>query len=122
MFKYVKFAELPVTDQDRAVSFYTEKVGLKVSQDAPYQNGWRWIELKVGDKDTNVLFSQRPNEDLSEIPSLNLIVEDVRGAYEKLKANGVVFTKEPSDAPWSPGNVFALFRDSENNTILIGNE
>ncbi|MGH8474237.1 MAG: VOC family protein, partial [Methylococcales bacterium] len=37
MLKYVKFAELPVEDQDRAVSFYTEKVGLKVVQDAPYQ-------------------------------------------------------------------------------------
>lgn len=35
MFKHVKFAGLPVDDQDRAVAFYTEKVGLEVATDAP---------------------------------------------------------------------------------------
>jgi lactoylglutathione lyase len=37
MFKYVKFAELPVVDQDRAVKFYTEKLGLSLARDSPYQ-------------------------------------------------------------------------------------
>jgi predicted enzyme related to lactoylglutathione lyase len=32
MFKHVKFVELPVTDQDRAVRFYTEQVGLGSSK------------------------------------------------------------------------------------------
>src|SRR5215813_5959349 len=36
MFKYIKFKELPVTNQERARQFYTEKLGLRVAQDAPY--------------------------------------------------------------------------------------
>jgi lactoylglutathione lyase len=35
MFSYVKFAHLPVRDQDRALAFYRDKVGLKVATDAP---------------------------------------------------------------------------------------
>lgn len=52
MVKFVKFAELPVQDQDRAVSFYTEKVGQKVIQDTPYNDGWRWIELEIPGAET----------------------------------------------------------------------
>lgn len=41
MLKFVKFAERPVADQDRALRFYMEKFGLQVAQDAPYMEGWR---------------------------------------------------------------------------------
>ena len=70
MFKQIKFAELPVTDQDRAVRFYSERVGLKV--------------------------------------------------FRTLQSQGVVFSTEPTEAPWAPGEIYALFLDSENNTIMIG--
>jgi predicted enzyme related to lactoylglutathione lyase len=36
MFKHVKLVELPVTDQDRAVWFYTEQVGLNLFRDSAY--------------------------------------------------------------------------------------
>ncbi|MGH8655652.1 MAG: VOC family protein, partial [Gammaproteobacteria bacterium] len=49
------FTSLNSRDQDRAVSFYTEKVGLKVVQDAPYQDGWRWIELEIPGAETRLM-------------------------------------------------------------------
>ncbi|WP_353822303.1 hypothetical protein [Mesorhizobium sp.] len=30
------------------------------------------------------------------------------------------FTQPPSPAPWEPGATYALFRDSENNLIMLG--
>ncbi|WP_287160767.1 VOC family protein [Mesorhizobium sp.] len=57
MFSHVKFAHLPVRDQDRAIAFYRDKVGLKVATDAPYRDGLRWIELAVGESPT-ICFSQ----------------------------------------------------------------
>lgn len=120
MLKFVKFADLPVSDQDRALSFYTEKLGLTVAEDSPYQDGWRWIELEIPGARTRIWFDRRANEEASEMPSLILVADDVGATYEELKASGVEFTQPPTAAPWKPGQTYALFRDSENNTILLG--
>jgi catechol 2,3-dioxygenase-like lactoylglutathione lyase family enzyme len=42
---HLQFAELPVSDQDRAKAFYTEKLGCRVVADASMGEEWRWIEL-----------------------------------------------------------------------------
>ena len=120
MFKHIKFAELPVTDQDRAVRFYSERVGLKVFRDSPYRDGQRWIELEVPGAATRILLAPRANEELRDVPSLILTADDVAGAFRTLRSRGVVFSAEPTEAPWAPGEVYALFLDSENNTIMIG--
>jgi predicted enzyme related to lactoylglutathione lyase len=119
MLKFVKFTELPVVDQDRAVSFYTEKLGLRVAQDAPYKEGWRWIELAIPGAETRILLTAQHGEEKSDTPRLVIISDDVDASYRKLSANGVVFTKEPSNAPWNSGQRFAQLRDSEGNGIVI---
>jgi lactoylglutathione lyase len=119
MLKFVKFAELPVVDQDRALSFYTEKLGLQVAQDAPYKDDWRWIELAVPGAETHILLTHRTTEAESEMPCLVLIADDVADTYRKLTARGVTFTKEPGKAPWNPTQTFAQLRDSEGNQIVI---
>ncbi|HEY0683452.1 MAG TPA: VOC family protein [Steroidobacter sp.] len=119
MLKCVKFAELPVVDQDRALNFYTEKLGLQVAQDAPYKEGWRWIELAVPGAQTRILLTQQTGEPKSDTPRLVFIADDVEATYRKLSARGVEFTKEPSKAPWNPGQTFAQLRDSEGNGIVI---
>jgi lactoylglutathione lyase len=60
MFSHVKFAHLPVRDQDRALAFYRDKVGLKVTTDAPYRDDFRWIELAVGESPTHLLSPSGP--------------------------------------------------------------
>ena len=119
MLKFVKFAELPVIDQDRALSFYTEKLGLRVVQDSPYKEGWRWIELAIPGAETRILLTAQQGEMKSDIPRLVIISDDVDATYRKLSANGVEFTKEPGSAPWNPGQRFAQLRDSEGNGIVI---
>lgn len=119
MLKFVKFAELPVADQDRAVRFYTEQVGLRVAQDSPYKDGWRWIELEVPGAETRIMLIPQQGAVQVDTPRLVFIADDVDATYQELTRKGVVFTKEPADAPWNPGQRFAQFCDSEGNGIVI---
>lgn len=120
MFRHVKFSGLPVSDQDRAVAFYRDLMGLTLATDQQYGSGWRWIELEIPGSPTRILFERRPDEAPGEQPSLNIVVENVDAAYMALLAKGVVFDQDPIDAPWAPGERYALLRDSEGNLILIG--
>ena len=120
MFKHVKFSGLPVTNQDRALAFYRDVIGLTLATDQQYGSGWRWIEFEIPGSPTRVLFERRAGEEPGEQPSINIVVEDVDAAYGFLIARGVVFDQEPIDAPWAPGERYALLRDSEGNLILIG--
>lgn len=120
---YVRFTSLPVLDQDRAVRFYTEKLGLRVAQNRPYQEDWNWITLQIPGSRTRILLSRKPGtEDGDSVPSLVLTVDDVFGAYRDLKEKGVEFTTEPTTAPWDDTEVFAVFKDTEGNLVMIGTE
>jgi predicted enzyme related to lactoylglutathione lyase len=119
MFRHVKFAELPVVDQDRAILFYTEKVGLRKAVDSPYGNGWRWLEFAIPGAATKILVTRRDGAPREE-PAIILVVEDVSAAYETLQAKGVEFTQAPTRAPWSADESYALFRDSEDNIVMLG--
>ncbi len=119
MFKHVKFAELPVVDQDRAIRFYTEKLGLSVAVDSPYSPDWRWLELEIPGAATKILVTRREGAARSE-PTIILVAADVQAAYEMLKGKGIEFMQAPTKAPWSADETYALFRDSENNIVMIG--
>ena len=45
MIRGVKIVSIPVSNQDVALQFYTEKIGFKVATDQPFGPGRRWIEL-----------------------------------------------------------------------------
>lgn len=120
MFKHVKFAGLPVSDQDRAVAFYRDVMGLTLAADQHYGSGWRWIEFEVPGSPTKILFEKRANEAPGEQPSLILVVSDVDAAFRELSGRNVVFDQDPIDAPWSPKERYALLRDSEGNLVMLG--
>ena len=55
MIKGVKFASIPVADQDRALEFYTTKLGFRIMTDAPFSDDQRWIELGIAGTDTKIV-------------------------------------------------------------------
>jgi predicted enzyme related to lactoylglutathione lyase len=122
MFHYVKFAELPVSNQERALKFYTEQLGLRVADNFPYQNGWRWISLEIPGATTQLLFTRRSHELATDVPTIILVTDDVTATYEALRKKGIVFTQAPSAASWNPQEHFALLRDSEGNTVMISDD
>ena len=117
---YVQFAELPVYDQDRAKSFYTEYLNCEVVADEPMgEGGWRWIELKFPEAETTLHFLRRNDDALSAEPVLVLVDNDVEATIAALESDGVEILAEPQEAPYVPGRTVAEFRDSEGNRMMI---
>ena len=55
MIRGLKFASIPVTDQDRALVFYTEKLGFRLLTDQPFNEKQRWIELGIPGTDSRIV-------------------------------------------------------------------
>lgn len=117
MIEYVRFADLPVVDQDRAIAFYTDTLGLRLANDAPYQEGWRWVELEVPNARTRIILTKKVETD--EPGGFIFVVDDVAAVHRKLAERGVAFTQEPAPAPWNARETHAIFSDSEGNGIVI---
>jgi predicted enzyme related to lactoylglutathione lyase len=117
---HVKFAEPPVFDQQRAAAFYARTFGGEVAVDKPYGgDGWRWIEIALPGGQTRLLLSRREHEEPSTSPSLVIVESEIDRLIESLRLNGVEIITEPKAAPWEPGRLFAEFRDSEGNRIVV---
>jgi predicted enzyme related to lactoylglutathione lyase len=117
---HIQFAELPVSDQDRAKKFYTQHFDCKVVADEPMgANGWRWIELGFEGADTSLHFIRRKDENPTEQPVMVLVEADVEATVKALRAKGVHIISEPQEAPFAPGRTVAEFRDSEGNRMVI---
>ncbi len=121
-----------VSDQDRALAFYTEKLGYRVSTDADMGGGARWLTVTHPDQPDLEVILGRPGppmlseEDGEVIRKLLakgslgggvMRCTDIRETYKELSAKGVEFTQEPTERPYG---VEALFRDSEGNWFSLG--
>jgi predicted enzyme related to lactoylglutathione lyase len=115
--KRVKFATLPVMDQQRALEFYTEKLGFKIFTDQPYREGWRWIELQIPGGETRLVFSAATGAPDPTTPALVFVADDVERTFQDLRGKGVEFTQPPQKAPWGMN---ALFKDTEGNLLVLG--
>src|SRR5690242_402784 len=60
MIKRIKFVGVPVKDQDRALEFWTKRIGLQIATDQPMGDGQRWIELKIPGAQTGLVLFTPP--------------------------------------------------------------
>jgi predicted enzyme related to lactoylglutathione lyase len=119
MIKGIKFASIPVTDQDRALEFYTKKLGFRVLTDAPFDGSQRWIELAIPRAETKVVLFT-PDEHKKMIGgfmNFTFVADDVEGTAKELKARGVQFVQEPQKADWG---TMAIFQDPDGNRFVLG--
>jgi catechol 2,3-dioxygenase-like lactoylglutathione lyase family enzyme len=64
MIKRLKFVSIPTRDQDRALTFWTDKIDFRIVTDQPMGEGKRWIELAIPGAETGVvLFTPEGQED-----------------------------------------------------------
>lgn len=118
MIRGIKFASVPVSDQDRALSFYTDALGFSIVTDQPFDDAQRWIELRIPGSDARVvLFTPEGHEDRVGTPS-NIVFwsADVMETYRELSSRGVEFEGEPDQQPWG---TFAVFRDPDGNQFVL---
>ena len=118
MLTRVRSAGIYVSDQQRALDFFTETLGFELLADEPMgpePDAPRWIEVRLPGDDTNlILFTPPGQEDRIGTPT-NLIFhcDDIQATHAELSARGVRFTAEPEVAPW--GNWWAMFCDVDGN-------
>src|SRR5579884_2338784 len=102
MIKRIKFLGVPVRDQDRALKFYTGKLGFRVLTDQPFSEKQRWIELSIPGAETGiVLFTPEGQEDrIGTFVNTSWEVDDIDKTYTRLLELGVEFAKPPQKQPW----------------------
>jgi len=112
MIKKLDATSVKVLDQEEALDFYVNKLGLEKGQDIK-QGSFRWLTVRVaGDPGTEIFLEEPgpPVHDEATASQLRELItkgamgalvfqsDDVRGLYETLKARGVTdFTQEPTD-------------------------
>src|SRR5215469_214186 len=118
MVRGIKFVNIPVRDQDVALKFYTESIGMKVVTDQPFTPQQRWIELMIPGADTGVaLFTPEGHEKrIGEFQSTSFWCEGVFATADALKKKGVGFTKEPATESWGSA---AVFKDPDGNQFVL---
>src|SRR5215210_7689503 len=89
MITNVKFVSIPTTNQDRALAFYTEKLGFKLATDQPFNDKQRWIELRIGASDTRfVLLPMDAGPQAGSQVNGALACDSVERTYEDLSGRG----------------------------------
>ncbi|KAB8155157.1 VOC family protein [Kordia sp. TARA_039_SRF] len=125
----VTLISIPVLDQEKALQFYTEKLGFIKKKDMPLEGGNRWITLvsKKAPDGIEILLEPAPlhfepskvyQEALMEkgIPYTQFDVDDVGAEYERLIALGVEFSVKPTVMGTFK---FAVFNDTCGNNMQI---
>jgi catechol 2,3-dioxygenase-like lactoylglutathione lyase family enzyme len=123
-----------VRDQDEALAFYTEKLGMEVRSDVtlPEMGGFRWLTVSPpGQPDVAISLMVAPGPpvfDAATRDQINALVakgvlgglffetEDCQASYEELKGRGVEFTQEPNERPYG---IDAGFRDPSGNEYRL---
>jgi catechol 2,3-dioxygenase-like lactoylglutathione lyase family enzyme len=118
-----------VHDQDEALAFYTDKLGMELREDVtvPEMGNFRWLTVGVPGQDVAIVLMAVPGppvfdedtrkkiEDLvakGAASGLFFTTDDCRATYEELKNRGVEFQQEPTEQPYG---VDAGFRDPSGN-------
>jgi predicted enzyme related to lactoylglutathione lyase len=121
MITHIKFVSVPVSDQARALEFYTQKLGFRVVTDQAFDDKQRWIELRIGSSETRlVLFTPEGQEDrIGTFVNTSLACDDIDATYRQLRQRGVEFASEPRKEPWGS---YAIMKDPDGNQFVVGSK
>lgn len=122
-----------VHDQDEALAFYTDKLGMEVRADATLpEMGFRWLTVgPVGQPDIAIVLMAVPGPPMTDAKTaaqireltakggcstVFLATDDCQAEYEELVARGVEFTEPPEQRPYG---IDAGFRDVSGNNFRL---
>ena len=130
----ISTAQVWVHDQDAALAFYTDKLGMEVRADAtlPEMGDFRWLTVGPADQpDFSIVLMAIPGppmfdpETAEQVRALMtkgfagtvfLTTDDLYASYEELKARGVEFVDEPHEQPYG---IDSSFRDPSGNQFRL---
>jgi catechol 2,3-dioxygenase-like lactoylglutathione lyase family enzyme len=123
-----------VHDQDEALAFYTQKLGMELRDDItlPEMGNFRWLTVgPVGQPDVALVlmtvpgppvFDAETSEQLKALVAkgaaggLFFVTDDINSEFQELKSRGVEFVQEPMEQPYG---VDAGFRDISGNQMRV---
>ena len=123
-----------VNDQDEALAFYTDKLGMEVRADVTMaeMGDFRWLTVSPpGQEDIAIVlmavpgapvFDEHTENAIRELTAkgaasaIFLTTDDVRAEYETLKSRGVEFVEEPEERPYG---IDCGFRDPSGNHFRL---
>ena len=127
-------AQLWVHDQDEALAFYTEKLGMEVRNDVTLaeMGDFRWLTVSPpGQEEVAITLMAIPGPPVMDAETTEqlrtvmakgfagtvfLTTDDCQASYEELKARGVEFTETPEERPYG---IDAGFRDPSGNSFRL---
>ncbi len=130
----ISTAQLWVHDQEEALAFYTQKLGMEVVSDVtlPEMGNFRWLAVApAGQKEVAIVLMAIPGAPVMDAATANqvrelmskgfagtvfLTTDDVQAEFEVLKARGVEFTEEPEQRPYG---IDTGFRDPSGNNLRL---
>ena len=112
---------VPVSDQDAAIAFYTEKLGFRVSADIPYGEGDRWVEVAPPGGGSGIALSTGMGDfQPGRETGIALTTSDARAAHDELESQGVE-VEEPMGGDGTVPLLF-MFKDVDGNGLMIVEE
>jgi catechol 2,3-dioxygenase-like lactoylglutathione lyase family enzyme len=130
----INSAQLWVHDQDEALAFYTQKLGMEIRSDVtlPEMGDFRWLVVAPpGPEEVGITLMAIPGApvmddatrgQVSDLMSKGfagtvfLTTDDVQADYEDLRARGVEFVEEPEQRPYG---IDCGFRDPSGNSFRL---
>ena len=121
MLEGIVYTTVFVSDQDRALDFYTDVLGFERRFDNPTPDGPRFLTVGLPNQDFQlVLWPGTPGQAQplrSHTPGAYTIdTGDCRKAYETLRSRGVEFDTEVLEYPWGQ---IAVFQDPDGNRLQL---
>jgi len=123
MITHVKLVSIPVTNQEKSLQFYRDKLGFEVVVDEPFgsSSDARWIELRPPNGQTRIVLLKASSTDsrLGQLSNIVFTAEDIEETYFNLKVKGVPFKEPPNKQSWG---MFTQFSDPDGNMFVLSSQ
>lgn len=117
MIRQIKLVPLFVTNIERAIEFYQDKLGFKITTDVTYEGG-RWIELTIPGSATMLSLTTSSEIPGPEFQGICFETDDIEQTYNDLVTKGVHFEYPPALQSW--GEIITEFYDPDGNHFILG--
>jgi predicted enzyme related to lactoylglutathione lyase len=107
----LELLQVPVSDVDRAIAFYTEKAGFNLDHDHTVSDELRFVQLTPPGSGCSISMGPPTDMEPGSLQGLQLVVSDIQAAHSELSGRGVE-VGEVQEFPWGR---FVFFSDPDGN-------
>jgi predicted enzyme related to lactoylglutathione lyase len=112
----LELVQVPVSDVDRAMDFYSEKAGFSLDYDHRISDELRFVQLTPPGSGCSIALGVGLTEmEPGSVKGLQLVVSDIDEAHDELAGRGLE-VGEVQDFPWGR---FVFFEDPDGNTWAV---